>query len=1270
MKNFSTSTQSVLLFLAAAGTALVSGSAGAQAVPSPMNLSRSPLFLNAAVDPNVAVTLDDSGSMTSAFIPDAATANCGHRHPRFYSSVFNRLYYNPNVRYTPPLDPTGVPFPSASFGAAWYDGYENAGAGVPGDNRQGSRVVNLATEYFPQNTMNANQNSTGGFVGARFGHEPRLRPQAPDLSGTPNSGTTDVWYTNCTVPTDASVPAPVPPVAGGGSVAIAGANAWLPFTSANNQTSGTQFRGTTGGTSSAFYYRFTGNAAVPADINDPRLYEAVNVATESADQQTNFANWYSYYRTRVLMARSAITRVFGVQDQGLRVVYQNLWQNPFAQGATTYDRFTGTPRANFFNLVYRSPASGATPNRAAMIRAGELFRYGNAINDNRNPYWEGAPLNRELTCRQNFHVHVTDGYTNETANPALPGAVGGVSLTSGLTLPDGRSYDTSAAVSRIFSNVLTPANPGCPNAASQCTPSLARIGFAYWASDLRPGLANNVPPFFGSRVTGITGPAVGTVTDPASVPEIYWNPENDPATWQHMVNYTVGLGVAGLRNFPGDYATLRTGGVAWPGLRNNLPEAVDDLWHAGLVSRGGYYSAADPQELVDSLSAALTSVVARRGTAAAATVTSGVLQASALAFRTGFDSGDWSGKIFANTLDQQGFIEDPPVWEAGELLNLRSPDDRVIITAASATGNGIPFRWGDLPADYQAALDDDPATTIIDSDSLGERRLLYIRGERTQEINNGGPFRIRSGLLGAVINSGAVVVAAPAQGYSDDNFPGGPEESAAEKYSDFRQNYKDRRRTIYVGANDGMLHAFDAGSGVTGFDAGGNPVVDLGSGEELWGYVPREVAPSLSRMTNPTFEFTPYVDATPAIRDVFINGRWRTLLVGSLRRGGQGIFALDVTDPNITEADADSVVLWEFSDDVPGASRMGFSYGRPNIARLANGRWVVVVSGGYNSEQLSASEPQAAPIDASAQKGGSTLFILDAETGAEIRRFEFTPTQSRGLGPPTMGDYETDYIDDFAVAGDLQGNIWRFDLLDPNPSNWTVERMYRPTTEFTQPITSAARLFPDAKTGGLIVVVGTGKYLEPGDRSVVGVPTQALLGVRDYGQGSPNYPIQSSQLQTQALTKIAAVPPASATFTVTNNQVLDTQRGWRIALVDPGERAVTSAGAFFSQGISLFSTIIPNGDDPCLPGLRGNLFVLDAATGGAPRIDSNGDGVIDNADLSGRIGTAVEDPPQSGSVSGAEPPGGGSIRLTDFPEIVVPTSVWRRRGWREISAED
>ena len=1256
--------QSALLFALAASISVVSGRAGA-AIPSPMNLQRAPLFLNASVDPNVVVTLDDSGSMQAAFVPDTADDNCAYRHPKFYSPAGNGLYYNPLVDYSPPLGPLGVPFPDASFTAAWYDGYENTAAGIPGDNRQGSRLVNLDAEFFPERNMNSNQNSTGAWTGTRVGHEPRLRPTAPDLSLVTNLGTADTWYVVCTNPSNVSVPTPIPPVTGGGSVAISVANAWLPFTSANSQTTGVQFYGTVGGTSSAFYYRFTGDPAIAAQVNNPRLYEVVKVSTLSAAERTNFANWYSYYRTRYLAARSALARVFGVQDQGLRVAYQNLVANPLNPGTTTLNKFTGPARTAFFNLIYRSNSNVATPNKSAMIRAGRLFNSGNpALTNFTNPYWEGPPLNRELTCRQNFHVHVTDGYTNEPGNPALtPTARPTVSTV----LPDGRAFTVGQAESSIVWNILIPAAPGCPGATA-CDPSLARIAFAYWATDLRPDLVNNVPPFYSDRTLGVTGSPIPP-PPPAIADEIYWNPVNDPATWQHMVNFTVGLGVAGLRNFPGDYVSLRQGLVAWPGLRNLQPGAVDDLWQAGVISRGGYFSAADPQELVDSLSEALTSVVARAGTSAATSTTSPIISEASLAFRTEFDSGTWTGDVSAFAVGNDGQPLLPAAWKAGALLTARTPASRNIITAASASGGGIAFQWGVLPAAYQAELNDNPSTSVIDNDGLGDRRLAYIRGARNDEIDNGGPFRIRPGLLGAVVGSGAVSIAAPSAPFRDDDFEGGPEASAAVKYGAFRSTLQNRRRVIYVGANDGMLHAFDAGTGVTGFDAGGNPIVDRGTGQELWAYVPREVGSRLSRLTNPIFEFTPYVDATPSVRDVFIGGRWRTLLVGSLRRGGQGVFALDVTNPNVTEADASNVVLWEVSDDLAGFERLGFTFGRPNISRLANGKWVVLVPGGYNSEQNTMSEPQVAPADAD---GGSTMFVLDAASGALIRKFEFVSTVSRGLTTPTMGDYQLDYIDEFAVAGDLQGNLWRFDLADPNPINWSVERMFRPAVEFAQPITAAPRLFGDPVTGGIIAVVGTGKYLEPADRSIVGMPTQSYYGIRDYGKGSPNYPILRTQLTAQTFT---LVPGPPAFYTVTNNAVPTTSRGWRNNLPELGERAITAGGALFSQGIIILASVIPSGDNPCEPGLRGTVFVLNAAGGGAPLIDLDGDGQVGGAgDLGGPIGTPVDKMPASGTLQPACLPG-EDCRLVDLlaasaaggGPLSLPPTIWRRRSWREIT---
>lgn len=1379
----------LLLTTAIAAVTALAGISNAMAAP--LNLPRAPLFLNAAVEPNVVTTLDDSGSMESAFMPDTVDDNCAYRHPKFYYSGFNRVYYNPSVRYTPPLNPDGSPFPDSSFNAAWLDGYE----GQPTSRvttAAGSAIANLATQYLPNITFDArvanavgtrighggtpltgfvNCNNPGGGVvntGQEFLPAADVAMVLGDIAGSNlnifgsaalgqiagsgigvtggtsagqiNSGevltidfvskgflpagvTNVVLDFNDTADTDASTIR----IYGAdmttllrtltladtndqtlgdlniGRITITGGaasdlilrrvryseelSAFLPFTTgafvAEN------FAG--GFTSSAFYFRFSGNPAIAAEVNDATRYAAVNLATEPAAEQTNFANWYSFYRTRLLLSRSALSRVFGVQDAGLRVGWQNLDPNNedanaprgpglrFRIGTDQFLRFAGAGRNSFFQWLYRSPATGVTPNRAAMLRVVRAFASGTPATLNlTNPYYEPAPLNRELTCRQNFHIHVTDGFTNETANPAIPATVTARPNTS-RTLPDGKSFSTTDPASTIIWNALAPPANGC-GAGVTCTPSLADISFAYWATDLRPDLTNNVPVYLPDRTRGITTPATGPLVGAAiDDPEIYWNPVNDPASWQHVVNFTVGLGVAGNRSFPADYVGLRRGAldtpqIQWPGLTNNAPPGIDDLWRAGVVSRGGYFSAGDPDELVDSLSATLNSVLERRGTASAATVTSGIIQSSTLAFRTGFDSGDWSGEVNAFEVDEQGILIQPPVWEADTVLDSTGPDTRQILTSSLVTGTGIPFRWNSLPTAYQNALNDDPATGLVDNDGFGSDRVDYIRGIRSREANNvsagdtGSSFRIRTSVLGAVVNSGAVVVAAPSAGYTDIWPTGAPENSVP--YSEFRSTYKLRSRVIYVGANDGMMHAFDSGRSV---DSGGNPVNDPGTGRELFAYVPREIASSLSRLTNANFEFTPYVDNTPVVRDVFMNGAWRTLLVGTLRRGGQGVFALDVTDPTqITEATAGATVLWEFSDDVPAVTgadvkRLGYTFGRPNVSRLANGKWMIVVPGGYNNDE----------IDAKTGNGTASMFFLDAADGSLLR--EINIPSARGLATPTMGDYDDDFIDEFAVAGDLDGNLWRFNLTDTDPSQWSVEKMFQPAVLGNQPITAAPRLFPDPGTGGLIAVFGTGKYLEPVDRGVSGVPTQSLYGVREYGPGSLKYPVVRTNLVQQVLTKTTNITTGVSTFAVTANginpnnpdSILLNRDGWYFDFLDPGERDVTSAGALFSIGLAVVSTIIPNGDDPCLPGLRGNVYLVDGATGTSGQAfatDANSDGVPDS-NLN-QIGISVAETVAEGSPAVLAAAGGGIGRLVDFPNITVPQTVWRRRSWREITPED
>ncbi len=1229
--------------LVAAGAALAFA-AGVGAAP--LDLSRVPLIVNTSVPPNLLVTLDDSGSMGFGFTPDTIETSdvgmtvagggtatyCFFRLQRYYSAAYNTQYFDPTFNYPPPLQADGTPMPNASFNAAWINGY-NTGEGT----------VNLGTNYFVsfwEYNLNANE--------SRIGHA------ALTTTATTPMGT----HSTCSGSNQNTIRA------------LDNKSARFPFGGA------------------AFYYNFAGgNTLTPAN------FTAVDVSAASASIQQAFANWFSYYRMRGHTAKAALSRAFATIDQTNRIAWQNLNANNLA-GSTTIGPIVGTRRTNFFNWLRASPYSGGTPLRASTIRAGQFFERSGSSET--NPYWDAAS-SRELSCRQNFHILVTDGYFNEN-NPTSP-SIGNYD-TVNRTLPDGRSYVASDAVSRPFWNELAPSG-GCNGGGTNCSPTLADIAFYYWARDLR-GLENNVPGFMRNLSTGVTGAPVANITNAFNVPEIYYNPRNNPATWQHMVNFIVGFGVVGTLDYDNNPLTplmsqderllrIRQGTDVWPRVRNLEPSTIDDAWHAALNSRGQYLSAKNPQELVDSITSLLESINNRNGIGGAAAASSTVLNTDRTQRFVGtYDTRGWSGDLLAYPVRPDGQIcpdgsldcPDQAVWRAQPLLNARNPADRVIMTssAPSGSGAGTAFRWASLSPTQQAWLNINPDTGL--ADGRGQQRLDFIRGDRSQEQSNGGTLRNRAHVLGAIVESSTVYVSAPAAGYTyTSSFTEGG------SYADFVAANRNRRSVVYVGANDGMLHAFDAGT-PDDPTTGANEATP-GTGQELFAYVPFEVSRNLNRLTTPDYSFVPTVDGTPVVKDVYLGGQWRTVLLSNLRSGGQGVFALDITDPAVTEGSAPSRVLWEFSDNFPGgvASRLGYTYGRPNFARLSNGTWVAVIPGGYNNESSTDFSTRGllnTVPDPVVGDGRASLFIVNLANGSLIREVVL-PTAANGTAEPVVGDYEGDFIDDVAVMGDAAGNIWRVDL-----RSWAVDRLFQPAVANARPITARPRLFPDPITQGFTVVVGTGKFVELGDRTTALPQRQVIMGVRDLGAGSSRYPAQITNMVQQTFSGL----DGNGFFQMAAPQPVNPNHGgWYVQLGNSaldsrltGERIIDPALAYFQPGFALFESFIPT-DDPCQTRSIGAVYAFAASDGawtipgggaaaalaaggisgggvggGQNAFDTSGDGRVnasDRADAVGRIDFNAS-PNLSSSLAS---PGGGQVNVGGAS---LPSPVWRRRGWREI----
>lgn len=1018
-------------------------------------------------------------------------------------------------------------------------------------------------------------------------------------------------------------------------------------------------------------------------------------------------------------------------------------------------------RSAFFNWIFQTPASGGTPSVNATNRAGKFFQRGGSADANAStdlhtlmdPYWEAGKVaadgtqaaGAELYCRQNFHMLVTDGLFNSNS-------VSTSSVTTPpqnkVTLPDGTSFDPAASYNAIFQGVHSDNGSGGSEA------SLSDLAFNFWATDLRPDLydpANGkfVPPYLPDKTTGVvlTSDKSASGVNNANVNnEVYFNPKNDPANWPHLVQYMVGLGVSGKLNISedtdcsisnSDACLLRkgtansTGAIGWPTPSDPNPGApanIDDTWHAAIAGRGNFFSAGNPQNLVDQLSTILTNISARSAPALTGAVNTSVLVPGALAFSTGYSSSDWSGTLLAVGVNSNGTLTTGALWDAGAILDdptKSPPANRSIFTSKEADDHsfdgGVEFKtFTDLDAAGQALLSGQPASVDSTNDT-GQTRIDYLRGDRTKESST---FRPRAHLLGAIVGSQALYLSYPSSGYRNTWPENSPEQDAVEgdsatcgdttpsschSYEYFVKDHLDRKPAVYVGANDGMLHAFDASEYED--TSGPTPVVKptATAGHELFAYVPRSVYANLGELTDKSdFRFMPTVDGGLATRDVYFSKDtttpvatskgWHTLLVGALRLGGRGVYALDVTDP---DAMAAGKVLWEFSADQPdqGAwtddtisnpggkpSDLGYTYGQPNIGRLPNGRWVVLVPGGYFPDCSKAPFTASnCSYPAAATHKYSSLFILDAQTGKLIKEIT-TPdpdtvggaVASHGLASPVLGDYNDDQVDDVAFAGDLDGNLWRFDLSSSSPADWSVRLVFQPANPGDQPITSMPRLFADPVTNRFIVVFGTGKYLGASDNTSDSAPTQAVYGIRD---NLDTGPWTVDDLVQQTLSEKTATDGVTLARGLTNYAVPGDKGGWYFNLgpstSSEGERVVVTPGALFDTGRAVIQTLIPGTNDPCSASIQGALMVIDAATGGSgggltgPLVSGwGGSGAGDTSTVGGR----VNNPRTTGSLPLVTTIGGGTVlvpglKLTGGSVLDINDAVWRRRSWRQINNE-
>ncbi|MCL5801590.1 MAG: PilC/PilY family type IV pilus protein [Gammaproteobacteria bacterium] len=716
-----------------------------------------------------------------------------------------------------------------------------------------------------------------------------------------------------------------------------------------------------------------------------------------------------------------------------------------------------------------------------------------------------------------------------------------------------------------YINTPPPSNTGCtPNKYAV----LITDGLPTWdlAGKAWPPLGSAAAVGYGVTAT-IDGTGTLTATNSTAV--------NDTLTWlanlksQKILTYVVGFG-AGVDPTvnPAAAATLRAMAVAG---------GTDDYFPATTPAA----VAAQLKVILEAILAANVSTTTAAVNAVNLTTASKVYQASFISQDTPYN--DWTGNVKAFAIAADGTIDpSTPVWSAQALLDAKNWDtQRNIITYKPSNKKGIPFRWPAIPASPGASELDASQSTALGSVDV----LNYLRGNTAKEKHNGGTLRDRSHKLGDIADGSPLYVAEASGPYTDVS------------YQAFQATAKTRTPMLYVGANDGMLHAFNATDG-----------------QEVFAFIPSAVFSNLSSLSLPGYNSAHkfYVDGPPVAGDVqFADGSWHTLLTGGLNNGGNSIYGLDVTTPPTDETSAASKVLWEYTD-----TDLGKTYSHPTIAKLATStgsQFAVIFGSGYNNSD-----------------GKPYLYVVKAEDGSLIQKLDLCSaapsacdgTKANGLSSPAVVSPNGSGLVTLTYVGDLQGNLWKVDLSSASPASWSASLVFKAKdgSGSAQPITTVptVSLHPNApQKPGYLVLFGTGRFV--GTPDITDTSQQSFYGIWD--NLSARLPTRSNlvaQVLTGSTTAFTiAVTGNNKVRTNTQNPVdWSTQRGWYIDL-DSGERTVTDSRLVNKRAI--FTSFVPSSSS-CTGGGQSWLTITDYATGGAftdAEIDLDNDGKLDATDKIG-----------------------------------------------------
>lgn len=858
-------------------------------------------------------------------------------------------------------------------------------------------------------------------------------------------------------------------------------------------------------------------------------------------------------------------------------------------------------KSYWYDKLFNTTASGCgTPLRSALATVGRIYAGTELSTAGSTSGTSIDPV--QYSCQKNFTLLTTDGYWNSDSATDIKDLLGAAmgNMDSDSTLRASGMYEG-------------------PTASSG---SLADVAKYYYDSDLRTSDLSNCTGSLGINVcqessTSFVDQRMTTYTLGLGV----------DGTLSYVSDYMTATS--------GDFYNLRNGLLStnWPVPAGDTEKAVDDLWHAAVNGRGTYFSAKDPAQLASGLNSALAAINAEVGAAsAAATSTLNPVAGNNFAYVASYTTGTWKGNLEARTINvATGVVSETASWcvesiaqgvcaspktivadsssasviyncvEAGSTLaacptpgvfdpatsqckvemtnsctgtipsKVAAATDTRIIYKSNGAGALENFVYANLSsADFVATglSQWSLLTATQKTAAAGVNLVNFLRGQtgfedRTSNTATDRLYRFREATLGDALESQPFFISKPVFSYAD---PG---------YDAYKTAQALRAGTVFMGANDGMMHAFAADTGV-----------------ERWAYVPSVVIPNMWRLADKNYATSHrnYVNGSPVISDICAancadpaTAVWKTILVGGLNAGGRSYYALDITDP-VTPS-----LLWEISSSDADFSNLGFSYGQPIITKKADGTWVVLVTSGYNN---------TSPGD-----GKGYLFVLNAVSGAKISAYSTLvgdTTTPSGLAKVTAwNEFQgTDNTAGYVYGGDLLGNLWRFDINTADSVAPLLFATLKDSLGNSQPVTTAPTLGEIASQR--VVFVGTGKYLEVTD--LTDTSRQTIYAIKD-----DNAVTTLANARTALVAQTITMASAGADQRIGSGNAVNfaSGRGWYVdlgAIISPdttptflGERV--NIDMQLVQGTLIVATIVPS-NTVCSPGGYGWLNFFNYETGG------------------------------------------------------------------------